>query len=76
MKVSFFTIFNPNGTQSLTPKGPNMEFLKQHVRFQSIRKTETVLLPTVRFQDWLKKKTLENNPFNITFDPKWVKSCS
>ena len=30
METTFFAIFDPALTQSLAPKGPNKEFLKEH----------------------------------------------
>ena len=30
METTFFAIFDPTLTQSLAPKGPNKEFLKEH----------------------------------------------
>ena len=30
MKTTFFAIFDPTCTNSLAPKGPNKEFLKEH----------------------------------------------
>ena len=44
MKTTFFAIFDLTWTNILAPKAPNKEFLK-HFNFQSIRKTETILLP-------------------------------
>ena len=45
IKTGFFSIFNPTWTHILAPKGLNMEFLKQNFNFQSMRKTEAILLP-------------------------------
>ena len=36
-------------------KGPNMEFLKQNFNFQSLIKTEAILLPSMWLKDWLTK---------------------
>ena len=43
-KTSFMAIFDPTWSHILTPKDPNKEFLKQYFSFQSIRKTEVILL--------------------------------
>ena len=45
MKIAFFAIFGPIWTHILAPTGPNMGFLKQNFNFQSLRKTEAILLP-------------------------------
>ena len=45
MKTTFFAIFDPTWTHILAPKGPNIELLKQNFNFQSLRKTEAILLP-------------------------------
>ena len=45
MKIAFFAIFDPTWNHTLALKGPNMEFLKQNFNFQSLRKTEAILLP-------------------------------
>ena len=44
MKIVFFVIFDPTSTHILAPKSPNMEFLKHNFNFQSLRKTEVILL--------------------------------
>ena len=44
VKTIFFAIFDPTWTHILAPEGLNKEFLKQHVSFQLIRKTELILL--------------------------------
>ena len=44
MKTTFFAIFDPIWTHILAPKDPNKEFFKQNFSFQSIRKTEVLLL--------------------------------
>ena len=45
MKIVFFSIFDPIWTHILAPKDPNMEFLKDNFNFQSLAKTESILLP-------------------------------
>ena len=45
MKIAFFAIFDPTWSHILAPTDPNMEFLKQNFNFQSLRKTEAILLP-------------------------------
>ena len=47
LKIAFFAIFDSNQAHILEPKGPNMEFLKQNFNFQSLRKTEAILLPSM-----------------------------
>ena len=47
LKIASFAIFDSNQTDILDPKGPNMEFLKQNFNFQSLRKTEAILLPSM-----------------------------
>ena len=46
-KIVFFVIFNPIWTHIFAPKGPNMEFLKQNFNFQSLRKIEVLLSPSM-----------------------------
>ena len=40
MKITFFAIFDPTWAHTLAPKGQNMEFLRQNLDFQSLRKIE------------------------------------
>ena len=47
MKIAFFAIFDPTWTHIFVPKGSNMDFLKQNFNFQSIKKTEAILLPVM-----------------------------
>ena len=47
MKITLLAIFEPTWTHILAPKGPNMEFLKQNFNFQSLRKTEAIVLPSM-----------------------------
>ena len=47
LKIAFFAIFDSNQAHIFEPKGPNMEFLKQNFNFQSLRKTEAILLPSM-----------------------------
>ena len=42
MKIAFFAIFDPTWTNILAPADPNMGF---NFSFQSLRKTEAILLP-------------------------------
>ena len=51
MKIAFFAVFDPTWTHILAPKGPNMEFLKKNFNFQSLRKTEVMLLPGMSLKD-------------------------
>ena len=44
MKTTFFAIFDQIWTHILAPKDPNKGFFKQNFSFQSIRKTEVLLL--------------------------------
>ena len=41
---NFFVIFDPTWTYILPLKDPNKNLLKQYFNFQSIRKTEAILL--------------------------------
>ena len=41
---NFFVIFDPTWTHILPLKDPNKNLLKQYFNFQSIRKTEAILL--------------------------------
>ena len=63
-KIAFSIIFDPTWTHILASKGPNMEFLKQNFNFQSLRKTEAILLPGMWLKDWLTKNLL-NNHFSL-----------
>ena len=47
MKITFFVIFDSTWTNIFVSKGPNMELFKQNFNFQSIRKTEAILLPVM-----------------------------
>ena len=63
MERAFFCHFWPQ-------KGQNMEFLKQNLNFQSLRKTEVILLPSMWLKDWLTKvKTFKI----VTFCYFWPK---
>ena len=44
MKTIFFAIFDPIWSHILAPKDPTKEFFKQNFSFQSIKKTEVILL--------------------------------
>ena len=44
-KIAFLLIFDPIWAYILAPTGPNMGFLKQNFDFQSLRKTEAIILP-------------------------------
>ena len=46
MKITFFDIFDPNWTQMVAPKDPNME-LNRILIFPAMKKTETILLPII-----------------------------
>ena len=50
IKIDFSAILDPTWTHILALKLPNMEFLKQNFNFQSLRKTEAILLLSM----WLK----------------------
>ena len=52
---AIFAIFDPTWAHILALKGPNKEFLKQYSSFQSIRKTEVVLLSILWLQGWITK---------------------
>ena len=53
-----------------------MEFLKQNLNFQFLRKTEGILLPSMWLKDWLSKvKNSKIITFAI-FDPKREKILS
>ena len=45
IKIAFSAIFDPTWNHILAPTCPNMGFLKQNFNFQSLRKTEAILLP-------------------------------
>ena len=45
MKTIFFAIFDPIWSHILAPKDPTKECFKQNFSFQSIKKTEVILLP-------------------------------
>ena len=45
MKIAIFPIFDSTWTHILAPTDPNIGFLKQNFNFQSLRKTEAILLP-------------------------------
>ena len=47
MKEGFFAIFDPTGPAFWPQKGLNMEFLEPNLSFQSLRKTEVILLPSM-----------------------------
>ena len=47
MRIALFAIFDPTETHILAPKCPNMEFFKHNFNFQSLRKTEAILLPSM-----------------------------
>ena len=44
IKITFFAILDTIWTHILAPKDPSKEFFKQNFSFQSIRKTEVILL--------------------------------
>ena len=47
MNIAFFTIFDPTWSHILAPTGSNMGYLEVKFNFQSLRKTEAILLPTM-----------------------------
>ena len=47
MKIAFLPFLTQHGPTFWLPKGQNMEFLKQNFNFQSLRKTEVILLPSM-----------------------------
>ena len=47
MKIAFLPFLTQHGPTFRPPKGQNMEFLKQNLSFQSLRKTEFILLPSM-----------------------------
>ena len=46
MKIKFFDIFDPNWTQMVAPKDPNMK-LNRILIFPAIKNTETILLSII-----------------------------
>ena len=71
MKIAFFfVIFDTTWTHILASKGPNMGLFKQNFSFQFVRKTEAILLPTIRLTNY--SKNLKNNHF-LLFSPKMGK---
>ena len=55
MKIAFSATYDPTWTHILALKGPKVEFIKQNFSFQSLRKTETILLSSMWLKDWLGK---------------------
>ena len=47
MNIAFFIIFDPTWSHILAPTGSNMGYLEVNFNFQSLRKTEAILLPTM-----------------------------
>ena len=47
MKIAFLPFLTQHGPAFWPPKSQNMEFLKQNFNFQSLRKTEGILLPSM-----------------------------
>ena len=47
MKIAFLLFLTQHGSTFRLPKGQNMEFLKENFNFQSLRKTEIILLPSI-----------------------------
>ena len=47
MKIAFLTFLTQHGPTFWPPKGQNTEFCKQNFNFQSLRKTEVILLPSM-----------------------------
>ena len=47
MKIAFLLFLTQHGPTFRPPKGQNMEFLKENINFQSLRKTEIILLPNI-----------------------------
>ena len=47
MEIAFFAIFDPIWAHILASTDPNLGFLKHNFNFQSLRKTESILLPIV-----------------------------
>ena len=45
MKIAFLTFLTQHGLTFWPQKGQDMEFLTQNFNFQSLRKTEAILLP-------------------------------
>ena len=74
MKIAFFAIFDPTWTHILAPKGLNMEFFRQNFNFQSLRKTEAILLPSMWLKDWLTKVKTSKIITFCYFWPKMAKN--
>ena len=47
MKIAFLPFLTQHGPIFWPPKDQNMEFFKQHFMFQSLRKTEVILLASM-----------------------------
>ena len=50
VKIAFFPFFDPTWTHILAPKGPYMGLLYKNFNIQSLRKTEAILLPSMRLK--------------------------
>ena len=71
MKIAFLLFLTQHGPTFWPPKGQNMEFLKQNFNFQSLRKTEIILLPSMWLKDWLTKVKTSKI---VTFCYLWPKT--
>ena len=71
MKIAFLPFLTQHGPTFWPPKGQNMEFLKQNFNFQSLRKTEIILLPSMWLKDWLTKVKTSKI---VTFCYLWPKT--
>ena len=47
MKIAFLPLLTQHGPTFWHQKDQNMEFLNQNLNFQSLRKTEVILLPSM-----------------------------
>ena len=55
MKIAFLPFLTQHGPTFWPKKGQNMEFLKQNLNFESLRKTGVILLPSMWLKDSLTK---------------------
>ena len=76
MKIAFFVIFDPTLASILAQKRPKYGILKQNFTFQSLRKTEAILLPNMWIKDWLTKVKTSKIVIFVILDPEWAKVLS
>ena len=73
MKIAFLLFLTKHGPTFWPPKYQNMGFLKQNFNFQSLRKTEVILLPSMWLKDWLTKVKISKIVTFCYFSPKMGK---